>query len=282
VHSPRILMQKPFTLEFASPVSGTYPLWYDPSYWYAGVKPRFDIHQQLVALMESFEFLGREALESSPLIAGALVFLGLMVIGPRVAKPVRRGLWQLIWPVAACGMYALVHVETRFLAAFLVLFCLGIYGVLTPVSELRTKASVLATVSCMLLIPCVLQLGLATARGVRDMIRPRPAGPEKIAAVLHDAGVGYGDRLALVGHDIRPYYARLIGARVVAEIPNPDDFWHLDEDQWKASKARLETLGVKALVAKERPHDSVGIGWRDVILGDSSHFSVLRLGDNHQ
>ncbi len=35
-------MTKPELLEFAEPVSGTFPLWYDPAYWYAGVKAKFD------------------------------------------------------------------------------------------------------------------------------------------------------------------------------------------------------------------------------------------------
>lgn len=40
-HPTRKVFSDPAIFEFAEPVAGTYPPWYDPSYWYEGVHPSF-------------------------------------------------------------------------------------------------------------------------------------------------------------------------------------------------------------------------------------------------
>ena len=41
VHPTRKVFDRPAVYEFGSPVGGTYPPWYDPSYWYQGVEVHF-------------------------------------------------------------------------------------------------------------------------------------------------------------------------------------------------------------------------------------------------
>jgi hypothetical protein len=36
-HPTRQIYGGPAVYEFATPIAGTYPVWYDPSYWYAGL-----------------------------------------------------------------------------------------------------------------------------------------------------------------------------------------------------------------------------------------------------
>src|SRR6185437_4363093 len=33
--------------EYAEPIAGTYPLWYDPTYWHEGISPHFNMKRQL-------------------------------------------------------------------------------------------------------------------------------------------------------------------------------------------------------------------------------------------
>jgi len=49
-HPQRKLADEPTVYEFAAPIGGSYPLWYDPSYWYEGIKPHFSLKGQLMAL----------------------------------------------------------------------------------------------------------------------------------------------------------------------------------------------------------------------------------------
>src|SRR5207253_2208151 len=40
-HPTRKIVGRPATYEFAEPVAGTYPVFYDASYWYDGIRVRF-------------------------------------------------------------------------------------------------------------------------------------------------------------------------------------------------------------------------------------------------
>jgi len=122
-HSTRKLADEPPVYEFAEPVGGTYPVWFDPSYWNEGMEVRFDPWQQLSALVRT----GREYTDFVLLRQGAAIAALLLLFG--AMGPARRfgmrGLGEM-WPiwipaVAAFGMYALVHVEMRYLAGFLIL-----------------------------------------------------------------------------------------------------------------------------------------------------------------
>ncbi|MGB7603709.1 MAG: hypothetical protein WBM24_25650, partial [Candidatus Sulfotelmatobacter sp.] len=45
-HTTRQVLEDPPVYEFAEPVAGTYPPWYDPSYWNEGVRPSFRLRAQ--------------------------------------------------------------------------------------------------------------------------------------------------------------------------------------------------------------------------------------------
>src|SRR6266542_1198976 len=50
-HPTRKIFEHPAVYEFGSPLNATYPPWYDPSYWYEGATPRFELSQQMPALL---------------------------------------------------------------------------------------------------------------------------------------------------------------------------------------------------------------------------------------
>src|SRR5438105_524511 len=37
--------------EYGSPIAGTYPLWYDPSYWHEGIRPHVDFKRQIRTML---------------------------------------------------------------------------------------------------------------------------------------------------------------------------------------------------------------------------------------
>src|SRR5439155_16482912 len=49
-HTPRRLLAEPPTFAFDKPSVGTFPLWFDPTYWYAGTKASIDLRGQARAL----------------------------------------------------------------------------------------------------------------------------------------------------------------------------------------------------------------------------------------
>lgn len=192
-HPPRKLTQTPLTLEFDSPVSGTYPLWYDPSYWYAGAKMRFDLRQQIIAVKDTLRTYEVFVFRTAAYVAG-LVVLFVWCLHEKILPTVPRTFWwQVAWPVAACSMYALVHVESRFLSPFLVLFWLTIYSVLILRLKKRSIAPILATVVCAVMLTLTADLVAAGARTMRDFVRPRqPEDYETVAVGLRNLGLHSG------------------------------------------------------------------------------------------
>ena len=55
VHATRMLRAEPPVFEFGTPIHGTYPPWYDPSYWYEGVSNKFILRNQLSAVHYTIE-----------------------------------------------------------------------------------------------------------------------------------------------------------------------------------------------------------------------------------
>jgi len=276
-HPAPKLTTTPVTLLFASPIKGTYPLWYDPSYWYAGLKVRFNLRGQIRTLKQTLEDYEEVVTDSIAFIAGAIV-LGVLALrdGSGLMLP-RRLWWQLAWPLAAGLMYALVHVEARFLAAFMVLLWLAIYGALMLQVDRRIAGAICATVLLTVMVPFTAQVARESTRIARDFVHPKTPDYQIAALGLRELGLQNGDRLAIVGYGFDCYYARYDRLRVVAQIPNATEFWHLSAPELKSLEERLAAVGVKAVVASNRPAVSAAADWKDVKVSDSEQLSVMLL-----
>jgi hypothetical protein len=292
-HLPRTILSKPIILEFATPVKGTNPLGYDPSYWFAGAKPHFNLREQWSMFKTNLRFLKGFLSEMTAIVSGALM---LYLLAPRGFRrhPPNPFWWFILWPMGACGMYALIHVEPRFLPGFLVLFSLALYVFLWQEVDRLARTAVLGTVFFMLLVRTALPVGSA--------IVEKPTGKPEYVLVgeaLRTAGINPGDSLAVAGGSTyetggrvyressawTAYYARYVGARVIAAIVDADDgkdmpnrpapeFWHLDQANLGRVKDVLAGIGVKAIVALDRPADSTPADWRPVI---GTPYSILLL-----
>ena len=272
-HAPRKLMTKPELLEFAEPVGGTFPLWYDPAYWYAGVKLKLDWQQQWAALQRNSQVYWQMLRYMNALMAGAFL-LGVLVLRDRkFGKLELRWVWQLVWPLSVVAMYWLVYIDTRYVAPFCVLFWLAVYGVLAPRVAATPRKVILAAVIATMLIPSLL-VGTVIARSlfVESSDAGRPA-QQPVATELQAIGLQRGDRVAIVGEQFDAYYAQIAGLKIVAQVPGEEEFHRLDLPELERVTEQLSTMGVKALIAKERPLHAVGGDWREV--AGLSGYSIL-------
>ena len=269
-------MTKPVVLEFASPVSGTYPLWYDPSYWYSSTRTYVDIRQQIKALAITLKAYKEMIFDSAAFLGGALALLFFSLRNPDHTAP-RILWWQIAWPLAAFTMYALVTVENRYVGAFYILFWLASYGALTTRVDRTVTQAVLATVLVTAMIPFTAHLAMIGGGAAKDLIRRTPPDYQIEGQGLIGVGLQSGDRLAVVGYAHNCYYARYAHLRVVAQIPDSHEFWQLSALELKSVEERLASIGVRAVVASNRPETSAPAGWKDVKLPDSSRFSILLL-----
>jgi hypothetical protein len=275
LHPPRVLMQHPLTIEFASPVKGTYPLWFDPSYWYAGVQTRFDLRQEASTIVNHMVSLYGLAAEQPYLWAGvfALVILGWRQKS-RLAVP-SDVFWVLAWPVAVIGTFSLIHVEPRYIQPFNVLLAIGAYSVLIRSLD-RTANGVLLVLSVLMLLVVITSASFSAVRALREMTAHRPTFDESLAERLASGGVGEGDRIAVVGYSFDAYWAHLGGMHIAAQVLDQDQFWKMDDRQLEDLTARLKQLLVKAIVARGGP-PSPGGPWQELPAKSGELYRVLLL-----
>lgn len=278
-HPPRTLLEQPRTLEFATPIAGTYPLWYEPSYWYAGVKPAFELRKQIAALGSTLQSYSKLLLRLKILLAGVIVLWGVIVLQKGRPGVDRRWWWQVAWPLAACLMYSLVFVTVRYVAVFFVLLFLAVYrGLATRVTR-GAAGPVLATVACASALAALGAAQPTLLSAVRDVIHPRPSSDQRIASALHRAGVAPGSSIAVVGNAFDASYARIAGVRIVAQVMDAEGFSRSSPPELGALVERLASLGVKAIVARRRPAAGVPGRWRDLPAAPDEPLSVLVLDD---
>ena len=279
IHATRQISDVPAIYEFASPIAGSYPPWYDPSYWYDGVRSRLAPSRLLSRLLvHSLEYLRFLA----PVVTA---FAILWWASGKFA--VRHGAWRqfatLTLPAAAAlVMYGAVYIQPRYVGPFLVLLSLGAFasvrlnlGSGAPV--LRGAAVGLATV---LMTPLVVSLSLnAIVLVARQDTAGRSAHKQwRVAEALQRAGVRTHDSVAAMGGELAPYWARLARVKVVAEIPAADDangFWASDSGARARVTDVLAAAGAKAIVAKSLPTWARSDAWL-ALNGTGYYVLVLR------
>ena len=275
-HTTRQIHESPAAFEFATPIAGSYPPWYDPSYWHAGIKIRFDVLRQIKMLVKNLVFAWDTFL-------AALVFgyLALLVGGGGRLRPSLAGLGAnaviLVPAVVGVGVYLLAtdfpasDISTqpamRYIAPFAVLLFAGVLssvGLPDSKQSLRwlsgiTTAAVTVVVASFL--ASLMQDRLKNPRIHRDHV------DWEITTHLAALGIGPGDEIANMGAGTADplYWARLAGVRIVAEIADERDFWRRTP-QTRADVLRaVEATGVKAVVAVKNPGKpdwAVEEGWQ--------------------
>ncbi|MEP6995770.1 MAG: hypothetical protein ABI968_14705 [Acidobacteriota bacterium] len=276
-HPTRRLMTSPDVYEFASPVGGTYPPWYDPSYWYEGLrfawKPA-DVRRLTTSLLDLY-FMFTDTFQVSLLV-------GLLVVTVRVwdRDAVRRVLlrrWYVVLPaVGVLLMYSLVHVEPRYLSAFAALLWLGLYSGMAlgeAEGDRRWLAAVALAVIGGMLFEMTGPLVVATESEQQAAVDGHLHW--RVARELQKMGIRPEDPIASAGSGNTAYWARLAGLKVVAETRWRDDLWTAPEPARAAALRALASTGARGIVSRELPPASAASGWQP--LGDTG-FAYLRLG----
>lgn len=277
VHPTRKISSDPAIYEFAQPVAGSYPPWYDPSYWYEGIRPHFSLKGQLWVLFRSANLYLKMFSRSGALY---VVFLAL------IAEVRKSGKWEwggrpmglVVLPaLATLAMYALVLVEQRYVSPFVVVLLLWIFSsarISMNEGEALKKPAILAV---------IVALALATAwpvtRDLKDVIVSRPYEPWQVAVGLHELGISPGTQVGSIGSGLDAYWAHLAGVRIIAEIPQKEQANFLASDAVKKRDVLREfvELGANAVVTKNAAVAQSMEGWQEV---GQTHYYVWRAPAN--
>jgi hypothetical protein len=269
VHATRQLLKNPPLYEFATPVGGTYPPSFDPSYWNEGRSWTFNLRSQLSAMKEHVLMYAELLLRSQAgLFAGALT---LILVGGIATRAAILNKWPLFaMCFAAMGLYSLVHAETRFVGAYVVLFWMAIlFSVRLGSREARRMAEYLA-------LAVVITVLLSVADGtVRAVIAGGPYSALDqiiVADDLEKIGLRAGERVAVLGDGNWSYWARSGKLKIVSTIMSPDTpaFWTENAEQREQVHRLFASTGAKAVVTTKPPTTDAGVGWQQI--GSSAYY----------
>jgi len=287
VHPVHKIFETPATYEFGS-APGTYPMWYDPTYWYEGVKWHFDGHEQWASFHANLrsEILVIFYLSGS-IICGLFV---LFYVSPWKSKIVKNflALWFLWLPAAAAlGSYSLVWFEPRYVAPFVVVATLCFFF---SIHHPKTNESrkLFSGVAILLFIMFVSPIGLGTVPKnfstifrFRHSLTPPPDSYPVVASQMLQMGLHPGDHISSLEFSNLgvAMWARLAGLKIVSEVyywPGRDqassdyDFWDADPSTKDKILQALAATGTRAVVSHEMPRGADNANWLKV--GETGYY----------
>lgn len=274
-HTTRKIFDTPPAFEFGDPVGGTYPVWYDPTYWYEGSVSHFDFRQQLRVFVRSIKSY-YELFLNWGLQYGLFVGLVSLYLMGRKARLLLYDLalqWSLITPaLAGIGLYALVVVQGRYVASFIVLLWLALFSAVrllhTPDSQKFIKSITLVLVVSMIFVT-VASSSREASLAVRQLVageNPSVHEQWQVAEGLREKGMVSTDKVAFIGFSFRAFWAHLLGLRIVAEIQTDKvvSFWEADSTLKGEVINAFARTGAKAIVAEKPPTGTDLSGWQKI------------------
>ncbi len=296
-HPTRQLTRAPAAFEFAEPIRGTYPVWYDPAYWYKGVQTPIDPGRQIAALVRTGAAYADLFLARQGAAVAILVLLFALQSRRTSTRPPPWHQYWMLWLPAVSGfaLYALVYVEPRYVAPFLILaWGAALAVVRIPAGPLTrpllqwSGALVAMTLLLNLAMPNDKAIAWAFAAErtrvptgeISDTGDTGSTAKLPAAQALTRLGLRPGDGVAVVGNAFQAYWARLARLRIVAEVPDSDAdrFWQASASRQGEVLAALFSTGARAVVAMERPGHRPPARWHR--LGDTGFYVAFPESDS--
>jgi hypothetical protein len=244
-HPEKELLHSPLVLSYAELRYGTYPDWFDTSYWNDQITPHMNLRGEIPRAARNCVLVLRYLFNHPE----ALILLAiLMVLGARLTLPWRFSRSQpgaagvntfwlvpLVLGVIIWGIYAIVNTEERYVTVAYICIVLTLFATLRIPAGRENSTSTTRPIASALIFLLAL---LAAGESLRTVLEDRrvlsvfgyPGGWYSPALVdvahdLHTLGVEPGDTVACVGLTAclnDPYWARLAGVRILTEIYDPD------------------------------------------------------------
>jgi hypothetical protein len=286
-HPTRRILDRLPVYEFDDPVGGTYPLWYDPAYWYEGLRLGFDWKNQLKQVLSPEQggvYAQVLLVFNGSLLTGLLLLLNMSRRGRLVLRDLRAQWFLLVVPVAAAAMYGLNHVEPRYIASFAVVGWLAVLTIVWLPDEphhRRMLRGVCSVVLAMFLVVVASSMFWASYWTARDLLSRWIAGSFepwqeeswRVADGLGRMGVGPGTLVGLLETPLGPlgnskqlYWARLARVRIVAEIYTTDaaTYWASEEHVKRQVEEAFARARVAIMVTNRIPKWAFTHGWHPI------------------
>ncbi|MCU1311782.1 MAG: hypothetical protein JWO20_2907 [Candidatus Angelobacter sp.] len=269
LHPARMIPQTPPIYVMSGWRNVTYPFWYDASYWLDGVRPHFQLRDQLLILPVN---IAREITCWAQLEWGALILLLFLLQGSRSWR--RETLYKvaeqwhlLILGTGALVLYSLVHVEPRYLAPFTVLFWSAFLVCLRKRTDLATRRVLMPIGLVAAILTGVSIFFDSAVESYRMRNLPTDGSVHyQVAEGLRRMGIKPGDEVAYIGDTYYAGWARLLRVSVIAEIPLADEsrFWADDPSEKTRILEELAATGAKIVISDAAPAPDPASQWQQI------------------
>lgn len=295
VHPDVQLRDKPEIYSYRQEPYGTYPEWFDPSFFHEHTVPHLNLPVLVRRDARNVVLVLRYLLNhpEGPLLLALLLATGTHIAW-RGGKPFPFWLPMVLISAAMWGLYLLVNIEERYVTLAYLTLLLPIFAALrAPMVEKishETGSPWQAYAAAgMVAIMAFLALGESLRLALdqrRSLAHPAWISPEIYGAAegLAAMGVRPGEEIACMGtlacvNDT--YWMRLAGVRTLTEVYNPDPAHLRAEWSGLPNRAEVEQVlraaGAKVLVARFDPGPMNGAdtalqGWQE--LGDTDFYAL--------
>lgn len=278
-HLVRQIFDRPAVFEFESPGSSTYSPWHDPSYWYEGLESKFNLKKQIIVIAKNALFYYKKFF-----ISLIFTYLILVCVSGRFWLSVKDLIvnWRLLVPAAAgLGIYMLVinlpdaFKQTRYVAPFIVLLFAGVFTSVRLNNSPESKR-LIAGISIATLLTISSQVFEQAARDLRTVLNGSQQHTEwEATQSLNRLGLQPGDKIAVLGEYIAPYYhwARLARVRIITEVSDEKSFWEANPTTRAKVLETIKNTGVRAIVQRpgfKLPDSAIALGWKKV--GNTNYY----------
>lgn len=264
LHPTRRIFADPDVFAFSLPVQGSYPPWYDPSYWYDGIRPHFSVKAQLWALYRASNMYLKIFSKSGALW---VVLVAILVVRRKLLGWARAssGAWLVFLPsMAALAMYSLVHIEFRYFAPFPLMplmWVLSRMKIATGAGPLLVKRF-----HFVIMLGPALAIAWAAGRDIYDAVRNKPYEPWVVAQKLQEMGISPGTDVGYSGTGLDAYWAHLAGVRIIVEIPDDKQSRFIGANAARRQEvlALFSANGARAVITKNADAAHSADGWRPI------------------
>jgi hypothetical protein len=282
LHPTQMVLESPHVFVFSEPFHVTYPPWFNPFYWYQGVRHPFHLENEIAAVKANLAFLMRLFLRG----ARGMPALFLLALGFLFLRQWRSwwrrmlSLWPVVVPsLVAIGGYVLVVVETRYVTGFFVVLFTAPFVALFAPTPLLSRRGCQAVVALVALICAMLVCANEMGTWGRAIRHESYLSDDEWRTGLYLSGLGIhpGDKVAAVNCGMICTWARVSGAHVVAEIPDlvesavPPDVGTHDLHLFVSDPAVQQTVlalfkqaGATMVVLLSQTEPVQGPGWEQV------------------
>jgi len=289
LHPTHLLLADPPIYGFSSPFNVSYPPFFNPPYYYEGYRHFFNVNLQLRAIAANMLHL-YQALRPIPLTYAVLVclmlifFTGARGLGEKhsdfsasTKEWLRnmRSIWPVLLPaVAGVALYIQVHLEGRYLPAFLLVLSavpIGLFLLRTDGWPAYVGPLVL-TVLTAGSVASLFTVDRATIAAARHQVQYDQSSQWQLARFLEAHGLRAGDEVAVIGGPANHCtWAHIDHLRIVAELEadlyaplntGPDMYWNAPPATQRHILDIFRQTGAKVVIERvTQPGELNTPGW---------------------